>query len=220
MSLQVAYKEQPNAGAVRQSVPKQSSNTVSGSAAHKDLSDGDVIRLYLQTQRSDYFSVLYQRYASKVFGKCISILKDYDEAKDAVQDIFVKIMTHLGNFGERAQFSTWIYSITYNYCIDVIRKKKKEKTLFTDDIERAPDVAEEDVPDEFLMEMEVKHLKAVLEDLPTGDRMILLMKYQDDMSIRDISEILNKTESAIKMKIKRAKHKAQELFYKKFDKDR
>ena len=220
MSLQVAYKEQPNAGAVRQSVPKQSSNTRSGSAAHKDLPDGDVIRLYLQTQRSDYFSVLYQRYASKVFGKCISILKDYDEAKDAVQDIFVKIMTNLGNFGERAQFSTWIYSITYNYCIDVIRKKKKEKTLFTDDIERAPDVAEEDVPDEFLMEMEVKHLKAVLEDLPTGDRMILLMKYQDDMSIRDISEILNKTESAIKMKIKRAKHKAQELFYKKFDKDR
>ena len=145
MSSQVAHKEQPSAGVVRQSVPRQASNTGSGNNAHKDLSDGEVIRLYLQTHRSDYFSVLYQRYASKVFGKCISILKDYDEAKDAVQDIFVKIMTHLVNFGERAQFSTWIYSITYNYCIDVIRKKKKEKMLFTDDIERAPDVAEEEV---------------------------------------------------------------------------
>jgi RNA polymerase sigma factor (sigma-70 family) len=184
--------------------------------AHKELSDAEVVRLYLQTQRSDYFSMLYQRYASKVFGKCISILKDYDEAKDAVQDIFVKIMTNLANFGERAQFSTWIYSITYNYCIDIIRKKKKEKTLFTDDIERAPDVAAEEVPDEFLLEMEVKHLKTVLEMLPTDDRMILLMKYQDDMSIRDISEVLQKTESAVKMKIKRAKHKAQELFNKMF----
>ena len=187
--------------------------------AHKELSDAEVVRLYLQTQRPDYFSMLYHRYAPKVFGKCISILKDYDEAKDAVQDIFVKIMTNLANIGERAQFSTWVYSITYNYCIDIIRKKKKEKTLFTDDIERAPDVAAEEVPDEFLLEMEVKHLKSVLEILPPGDRMILLMKYQDDMSIRDISEVLDKTESAVKMKIKRAKHKAQELFNKMFKRD-
>jgi RNA polymerase sigma factor (sigma-70 family) len=212
---QIAYKEQPNVGAARQSTPKTASTTVNKQqSGHKDLSDAEVIRLYLQTQRSDYFSVLYQRYASKVFGKCISILKDYDEAKDAVQDIFVKIMSNLANFGERAQFSTWIYSITYNYCIDVIRKKKKEKMLFTDDIERAPDVAEEEVPDEFLLEMEVNDLKQVLETLPSGDKLILLMKYQDDMSIRDIAEVLNKTESAVKMKIKRAKHKAQELFYK------
>ena len=185
---------------------------MSQQAAHKELPDADVVRLYLQTQRSDYFSMLYHRYASKVFGKCISILKDYDEAKDAVQEIFVKIMINLTNFGERAQFSTWLYSITYNYCIDIVRKKKKEKTLFTDDIERVPDVAMEEVPDEFLLAMEVKNLKIVLEKLSEGDRIILLMKYQDDMSIRDIAEILNKTESAIKMKIKRAKHKAQELF--------
>lgn len=187
--------------------------------ANKELSDAEAVRLYLQTQEAEYFSLLYQRYASKVFGKCLSILKDYDEAKDAVQEIFVKIMTNLASFGERAQFSTWIYSITYNYCIDVIRKKKKEKRLFTDDIERVPDVAAEDVPDEFLLAMEVNRLKTILELLPQGDRMILLMKYQDDMSIRDISEVLEKTESAIKMKIKRAKHKAQELYYKEYGRD-
>ena len=187
--------------------------------ANKELSDAEAVRLYLQTQEAEYFSLLYQRYASKVFGKCLSILKDYDEAKDAVQEIFVKIMTNLASFGERAQFSTWIYSITYNYCIDVIRKKKKEKRLFTDDIERVPDVAAEEVPDEFLLAMEVNRLKTILELLPQGDRMILLMKYQDDMSIRDISEVLEKTESAIKMKIKRAKHKAQELYYKEYGRD-
>ena len=186
---------------------------------HKELSDSEAVRLYLQTQEPEYFSLLYHRYAAKVFGKCISILKDYDEAKDAVQDIFIKIMTNLASFGERAQFSTWIYSITYNFCIDVIRKKKKEKTLFTDDIERVPDVAADEVPDEFLLAMEVKRLKTVLEMLPSGDKMILLMKYQDEMSIRDISEVLKKTESAIKMKIKRAKHKAQEIYYKKYGKD-
>ena len=183
-------------------------------AANKEYSDAELVREYLKSQNQVYFSQLYRRYAGKVFGKCLSILKNSEEANDAVQDIFVKIMLNLGNFGEKSQFSTWVYSITYNFCIDVIRKKKKEKTLFSDDMERAPDVAEDEIPDEYLLAMDVKYLKQVLEDLPTGDRMILLMKYQDDMSIRDIAETIDKTESAVKMKIKRAKQKAQELYEK------
>jgi RNA polymerase sigma factor (sigma-70 family) len=181
-------------------------------SANRELSDSEIVREYLRTQNSSYFSMLYRKYSGKVYGKCISILKQEDEARDAVQDIFVKIMLNLGNFGEKSQFSTWIYSITYNFCIDVIRKKKKDKTLFSEDIERAPDVAADEVPDQYLLEMDMKYLKQVLEELPTGDKMILLMKYQDDMSIKEIADILDKTESAIKMKIKRAKHKAQEIF--------
>jgi RNA polymerase sigma factor (sigma-70 family) len=181
-------------------------------SANRELSDSEIVREYLRTQNSSYFSMLYRKYSGKVYGKCISILKHEDEARDAVQDIFVKIMLNLGNFGEKSQFSTWIYSITYNFCIDVIRKKKKDKTLFSEDIERAPDVAADEVPDEYLLEMDMKYLKQVLEEIPTGDKMILLMKYQDDMSIKEIADILDKTESAIKMKIKRAKHKAQEIF--------
>ncbi len=91
--------------------------------------------------------------------------------------------------------------------------------MFSEDIERAPDVAAEEVPDQFLMEMDVKNLKIVLEALPDSDRLILIMKYHDDMSIRDIAETLDKTESAVKMKIKRAKEKAKELFDTKFKRD-
>jgi RNA polymerase sigma factor (sigma-70 family) len=185
---------------------------LSSQVAIKEMNDAEVIRRYLETQNSLYFSQLYSKYAKKVYGKCLSILKNEEEARDAVQDIFVKIMLNIGNFGEKSQFSTWIYSITYNFCIDNIRRKKKEKTLFSEDIERAPDVPDDEVPDEFLLEMEAKYLKQVLEILPTSDKMILLMKYHDDMSIKEIADIIDKTESAVKMKIKRAKHKAQELF--------
>jgi RNA polymerase sigma factor (sigma-70 family) len=188
-------------------------------AAYQEQTDAEVIRAYLATQDARFFSQLYRRYANKVYGKCISILKNDAEARDAMQDIFVKIMLNLGNFGEKSQFSTWVYSITYNYCIDAIRKKKKEKIMFSEDIERAPDVANEEVPDQFLMEMDIKNLKVVLEALPDSDRLILIMKYHDDMSIRDIAETLNKTESAVKMKIKRAKEKAKELFDLKFKRD-
>lgn len=177
-----------------------------------ELSDVELVRTYLVTQQQSYFSLLYRRYAGKVFGKCLTILKDEDIARDAMQDIFMKILLNMAGFNEKSQFSTWVYSITYNYCIDIVRKQKKEKTLFSEDIERAPDVAEDEIPDEYLLEMDGKQLREVLNELSAADSAILLMKYQDDMSIKEIADLLGKTESAIKMKIKRAKHKAQDLF--------
>jgi RNA polymerase sigma factor (sigma-70 family) len=171
------------------------------------LSDNDLIRLYLKSQDSSYFSIIYRKYADKVFGKCIALLREEALAQDAMQEVFMKIFLNLSNFNEKSQFSTWIYSITYNYCIDLIRKGKKTKNMFTDDMERAAAVPD-DVSDSMLMEMEVRKLKVVLEKIPVDDHAILLMKYQDDMSIKDISENLDKTESAVKMKLKRAKEKA------------
>ncbi len=175
------------------------------------LSDSEIIREYLRTQRSDYFSMLYRKYADKVYRKCVTLLKDQGKAEDATQEIFVKVMMNLANFNEKAQFSTWVYSITYNFCIDIIRKEKKSKNLFVDDIERAPDVADE-IPDEFLLSMEIKRLRIILDKIPADDHAILLMKYQDDMSIKEIADALNKTESAVKMKIKRAKEKSQYVY--------
>ncbi|GJM33243.1 MAG: DNA-directed RNA polymerase sigma-70 factor [Saprospiraceae bacterium] len=174
------------------------------------MQDLEVIHHYLETQASKCFSLLYTRYAGKIYSKCISLLKDEAMAQDATQEIFTKIFLNLSRFSEKSRFSTWVYSITYNYCIDFIRRKKKQKNLFSDEIENAPDLADE-IPDEALLQMEVRQLKKVLEEVADGDRAILLMKYQDDMSIKEIADILGKTESAIKMQLKRAKERAQRL---------
>ena len=169
----------------------------------------EVIHHYLETQASRCFNLLYHRYSGKIYSKCISILKDEALAEDAMQEIFSKIFLNLSRFAEKSKFSTWVYSITYNYCIDYLRRKKKQVDLFADDMERAPDVPDEEVADKLLLEMEIRQLKKVLENIPADDRAVLLMKYQDEMSIKEIADILDKTESAIKMKIKRAKAKAQ-----------
>ncbi|MCB9081068.1 MAG: sigma-70 family RNA polymerase sigma factor [Lewinellaceae bacterium] len=174
------------------------------------MKDLEVIHVYLKTQANPCFTLLYNRYVQKVFAKCISLLKDEALARDATQEIFLKIFLNLARFQEKAQFSTWVYSITYNYCIDYLRRTKKQGEIFAEDIERAPDVADE-VSDEAIMQMEVKTLKKVLDQLPVGDRAILLMKYREDMQIKDIANVLDKSESAIKMQIKRAKSKAQKL---------
>ena len=181
-------------------------------------SDIEVVDLYMMTRESAYFSLLYSRYSGKVYRKCISLLKDEGMAQDATQDIFMKIYVNLAKFGGKSKFSTWLYSITYNYCIDYIRKMKKEKNLFSDEMESAPDIVE-DIDDKELLQMEVGRLKKVLDNIPSGDKAVLLMKYQQDMPIKEIAEILDKSESAIKMKIKRAKHKAQLVYTQLFSND-
>lgn len=179
--------------------------------AAAEMADSELIHEFLQTRKQHYFDHLYKRYMTKVYSKCISMLKDENRAIDATQEIFMKIYLNLAKFDGRSKFSTWIYSITYNYCIDYLRKQKKETKLFVDEPDDIPDV-EVEVPDTELLEMEVGRLKKVLEAMRPDDRAILLMKYQDEMQIKEIAVLLDKTESAIKMKIKRAKHKAQKIY--------
>ncbi len=176
------------------------------------LSDSQLIALYLQEQDARYFSQLYRRYAGKVFAKCISMLADHGMARDATQDVFIKVLLNLSKFTEQSSFSTWVYSITYNYCIDLIRKKKKNILIFTEDMGRMGTETDVNIPDSVILEMETKRLEKVMDKLPVGDKAILDMKYTDDMSIKEIGEVLNKTESAIKMQIMRAKMKAQGIY--------
>ncbi|NNE26978.1 MAG: sigma-70 family RNA polymerase sigma factor [Saprospiraceae bacterium] len=181
----------------------------------KDVSDEDVVKLYLETQNVAYFNILYERYSGKIFAKCISLLKEESSAEDATQDVLMKILLNMSKFGGRSRFSTWVYSITYNYCIDYLRRKKKDPSVYVDDFIENLDV-EDDVDDRFLLETNVKRLKVILGEIPSGDKAILLMKYQDEMSIREMSGILDKSESAIKMKIKRAKQKFQKTYKEKY----
>ncbi len=182
----------------------------------KKLTDEEILTLYLEKQSDTYFQMLHSRYINKVYSKAISLLKDEAMAEDAVQEIFLKIFLNLSKFTFRSKFSTWVYSITYNYCIDLLRKQKKHKKLFASDNDDLSNVKEEEVEDKALLEIEFNKLGEVLDNIPVEDKTVLLMKYKDDMGIRDISKIVGKSESAIKMKIKRAKAKAQKTYKKLF----
>ncbi len=205
-------------------VKSSSHSGSSASAGNKSGSgpnppDNVLIARYLQEQNPEYFTTLYRRYAGKVFAKCISMLADEALARDAVQDIFIKVFLNLSRFSEQSSFSTWLYSITYNFCIDQIRKKKKIPVLLSDDIGRIGDNMDVDIPDSVLLEMKHDRLEKVLAKMHEGDRIILLMKYMDDMSIKEIADFFQKTESAIKMQIMRAKQKAQGIYEELYSKD-
>jgi len=182
----------------------------------KDLTDAELVAFYIETQNGIYFDRLYEKYAGKVFGKCVSLLKSEFDATDATQEIFMKILLKMSTFTGSSKFSTWIYSITYNYCIDVIRKQKKNQVITSKPPEELPDKKGDEISDAELLEVKVSQLKIVLEEMNSNDKVILLMKYQDSMSIIEIAQIMQLSESAVKMRIKRAKHKFKETHIKTF----
>ena len=154
---------------------------------------------------------MYERYASKILGKCISILKNEAAALDATQEIFMKLLLNLSKFSAKSKFSTWVYSISYNYCIDVVRKRKKQQNLLAEVPRTKEDEDVDEISDAELLEVRIERLEIILDMMNPDDKIILLMKYQDEMSIADISENLRISESAVKMRIKRAKMKFKRI---------
>ena len=178
------------------------------STAMNQYSDEQLVRLFVETQRNLFFEQLYERYADKVYRKCLSFVKDQARAEDFTHDIFIKLILRMGSFKETAKFSTWLFSITYNYCMDQLRVIKKEaEDALDDDIE-----VEDETEDYDEIEMEAQRLKRALESISADERSILLMKYQDDFSIREIADTFGLTESAVKMRLKRTKEKLRKLY--------
>ncbi|MGB4958017.1 MAG: sigma-70 family RNA polymerase sigma factor [Saprospiraceae bacterium] len=180
-------------------------------SSYKVMSDEEVLKQYMLTQNVNYFNLIFDRYTDKVYAKCISMLQDSSLAEDANQEIFVKILLNLSKFKGNSKFSTWLYSVTYNYCIDVIRKNKRNITVSVADY-HTNDVKDDEGMDAEILETNVYRLKNVLSKMNDDDKVILMMKYQDDLSIKEICESINKTESAVKMKILRAKQRFLKIY--------
>ena len=173
------------------------------------LSDKDLIEEYCLTQSDHLFNALYSRYEHKIYGKCITMFKDTNLAKEAMQEIFIKIFLNLSKFEGKSKFSTWVYSITYNHCIDSLRKIQRKNSKIKD-TDTVPEIVFE-VEDKELLEIKFQILDEILLLLKAKDKAILLMKYRDDIKIQDIAEILKVSESAVKMRLKRATEKAVSL---------
>ncbi len=173
-----------------------------------NLSDEDLIRAIVKDNNTLLFEVLYDRYSRLVYNKCFGFSKDEDEAQDLTQDVFLKLFVKLGSFKEKSKFSTWLYAFTYNHCVNYVTrntaKKFEKQSVDYKDIENLSDVDDDDYS---FVDMKVDKLKEALELISPDEKMILLLKYQDFLSIKDIESVLEIGESAVKMRIKRAKDK-------------
>ncbi|MDO5989764.1 RNA polymerase sigma factor [Flavivirga amylovorans] len=179
------------------------------------ITDDELVKQIVETNNAILFGKLYDRYSKKVYSKCYSFSKDKNEAKDLTQDIFIKLFTKLDTYKAQSKFSTWLYSFTYNFLVNYknqdTSKKLKERweRLNKHDYHLA---SEDDIDEDDLFELRASKLEKALELLEPADKALLLLKYQDNVSVKDIQVILNIAESAVKMRLKRARIKVMKAY--------
>lgn len=178
------------------------------------LTDQEIINQLRQTGNTELFGKLYDRYAQKVYRKCLSILKNENDAQDIAQDILTKTFLKIGSFKGDSSFSTWLYHITYNTCIDFLKKqqaerKRQEKLQLLD---TNPDYEIENTEQREALEVKIDHLENVFSRLDPNEQSLLLMKYQDGLKIEEISNLLQVSNGAVKMRLMRTRDKLRKLY--------
>jgi len=136
----------------------------------KKLSDEDIVTLIQSGQASNLFiGELYDRYNQRIFFKCISLLKNKEDAEDLCHDIFVKVFTKINTFKGDSKFSLWVHTISYNSCMTYLSEKKKIKFSFLDD--QAADSILDDTEataNKYIDEIKLEYLEEALPELRTG----------------------------------------------------
>ena len=178
------------------------------------ISDEQLIQDYLKGNNNS-LGILYNRYYSKVYRKCLSFTKNADDAFDLTQDILMKAFSKVASFKGNSKFSTWLYAIAHNYCITA---SSKVKNYHFEDVAMEQNIRD-DSPDSDEMEQrkeyEEKELKLrdVLAEVPELDRSLLNLKYNQNYSVRDLQTEYNLSASAVKMRLMRARQKVEQCYY-------
>ncbi|MDP2688377.1 MAG: sigma-70 family RNA polymerase sigma factor [Aequorivita sp.] len=152
------------------------------------------------------FAVLVDRYKDLVFTLAIRMLKNREEAEEVAQDTFIKVFTALPKFKGDSKLSTWIYKVAYNTCLDRIRKNKRgidEVGIdsFTEHQIKTVDNAL-DALEEKEQQQTIQHC---LQQLASKDSFLLTLFYFEELSLEEISQIVNMEPNTVKVNIHRAR---------------
>ena len=152
------------------------------------------------------FGEIYTKYYPKVFYRCLSIIRDQEEAKDLAQDILLKAFDHLAGYRGEASFSTWLYAITNNHCIEYYRKKNLRHFVGLEEAGRLDEISNLSDQEDAARDL-AQILAGSLRHLSSADRELLEMRYEKDLSIRELQQRLQLSASAVKMRLMRARKK-------------
>ncbi len=154
------------------------------------------------------WDVIVRQYWRKVFNVAYKFVGKHDEAEDLAQDIFLKIFKSLDTFDSRANFQTWLISVSRNLCIDHYRSVRKERETIDRDVdtnELAP-AAREPGPIAALEQADrVALLRKALAALPATLRKAVLMRDIQELSYQEIADKLRLPEGTVKSRINRGR---------------
>lgn len=171
------------------------------------LSDQHYIDNILQGE-TNAFAVLVDRYKDMIFTLALKMIKNREEAEEVAQDTFIKVFKSLNKFKGDSKFSTWIYKIAYNTCLDRLKKNKKEENNISID-EFSSHLIK--TMDNALSALEEKERKQTIQNclnlLPSEENFLLTLFYFENQSLEEIGKIMNINANNVKVKLFRSRQK-------------
>ena len=171
-------------------------------AARRARDEDDKLLERIANDDQGAFARLVERHADRGFALALRILKNADDADDVVQDSFLKLWTHRKRMEiGRAKFSTWLYRVITNRCIDLRRKP------VMDDLDAAPEMADgaDDAPTQMHRASMNSLLESALAKLPDQQRIAVILSYHESMSNAEIAEVMETTVMAVESLLKRGR---------------
>ena len=178
-----------------------------------DLKEKDLIRKAKQGDMQA-FEELILKHEKIVYNVALRMMNHSEDARDISQEVFLKAYRSLANFDERSQFSTWLYRITHNTCIDEMRKRKGKQSysleaeLENEEGSMQRQIAYEgDTPEESLLREEQKsEILRALDTLSEEHKAAIILRDVKGLSYEEIAEILELSLGTVKSRISRARN--------------
>jgi RNA polymerase sigma-70 factor (ECF subfamily) len=156
---------------------------------------------------NSFFEELYEKYHQDVFRFLFYMVKNRETAEDLVQEVYIRVLKSYSKFQGNSSEKTWLFSIARNVAIDWFRKQKNWKQRFNDKFDWIEQQIKDDqpFPEEItLQKEEVRHIMRCLNECTFNQRMVIIMRYFNELSISETAEALNWTESKVKISQHRA----------------
>lgn len=158
------------------------------------------------------FETLVNQYKNMVFTLALQLIKNKEEAEEVAQDTFIKVYKNLHKFKGESKFSSWLYRITYNTCLDNLRKNKKNnETYDLDDITINKIKTIDNALDELERQEKKEMIKKCLSKLKEEEQVLLTLYYYEELSLQEIASVLNKKYDQIRVNLHRSRIKLAKI---------
>lgn len=152
------------------------------------------------------FGHLVDAYKVPVYNLCYRVLGNPGDAEDAAQETFVRVYTHLRSYNPQQKLSSWILAVASHYCIDRLRRQHIQWLSLDETLPVPAASQDEPQPEDSLMERETRdEIRDLLQALSAEDRLVIALRYWQDLSYEEIAHLLGATESAVKSRLHRAR---------------
>jgi RNA polymerase sigma-70 factor (ECF subfamily) len=176
------------------------------------LSDDELVSLALNGS-TEGFGVLIERYEKSLRRYLVRLTGwGEEETEDILQEAFIKVYRHLNDYDEQMKFSTWIYRITHNQAIDIIRSSQARPFLSSVSLEEIANLmpAEEEIERSLHWKNDLERVRKVIAELPLQYREVLILRFLEEKSYEEIVDILKKPKGTVATLITRGRKLLQE----------